>query len=48
MSREEGAKGGVDELTTIVALDSFDDYVVLGAYMSKEALQSEGRVRFSP
>ena len=48
MGREEGTEGGVNELTTVIALEGLDDNVVLGAYMSKETLESNGRVRFAP
>ena len=48
MRREEGTEGGVNELTTVIALEGLHDNVVLGAYMSKETLESNGRVRFAP
>ena len=48
MGREEGTEGGVNELTTVIALEGLDDNIVLGAYMSKETLEGNGRVRFAP
>lgn len=38
VSGEKGAEGRVDEFTTVIALQSFDDYIILSANEGEKAL----------
>lgn len=42
----EGAQRGVDEFTTIITLQGFNNDIVLGFDKHEEMLECKGRVRF--